>query len=351
MKIKTQAPTVHIDGSQGEGGGQILRTALSLSAITGRPFSLTQIRAGRKKPGLMRQHLTCVESVAEICGAKTSDPTVGSTELEFEPGPIRALDASFAIGTAGSTSLLAQAILPVALCAPGASEFVLSGGTHVMASPSTDFLADLFLPALQEMGAEVELKLERHGFFPAGGGQVRLKVQPFSRRIPFERHEKPASLEVGLEVLMTKGVPPEVAEKEIAQVEKAFGADQLSKFVLGIRNAASDGNAVILRASEPDGAVRALSCAPGSRGVRAEKVAQTAIRGLKRFLTGSVPIDEHLADQLLLPLALVGEGSFTTGELTPHFHTNCDVIRRFLEVEIKIDPRPNGENRVSVQTV
>ena len=164
---------VTIDGSQGEGGGQVLRTTLSLSAITGTEIELKKIRAGRAKPGLKRQHLTCVKAVAEICGAKVSEVGVGSMELEFRPGPIKGGDYRFDVGTAGSVTLVAQTVIPVLLKADEPSTVTITGGTHVPFAPIWEFFAETYLPELRRMGAKIEAELAQPGFYPAAGGVVK----------------------------------------------------------------------------------------------------------------------------------------------------------------------------------
>ena len=174
--------TMTIDGSQGEGGGQVLRTSLSLSAITGKGVRLVKIRAGREKPGLKRQHLTCVRAVAAICGAEVSDVEVGANELDFRPGPIRGGEYRFDVGTAGSVTLVAQTVIPVLLKADAPSSVTITGGTHVPFAPVWEFFAETYLPELRRMGARVEAEIESCGFYPAAGGVVKLRVWPFDAK-------------------------------------------------------------------------------------------------------------------------------------------------------------------------
>ena len=175
-----------IDGSLGEGGGQILRTSLALSMLTGTPFRLTNIRAGRAKPGLLRQHLTGVEAAAAICSARTRGAELHSQDLTFEPHKVRAGDYRFSIGTAGSTTLVLQAVLPALLTASGSSTLELEGGTHNPAAPPFDFLSEAFLPLIERMGPKVTATLKRHGFFPAGGGRLVVRIEPVTKLQPLE---------------------------------------------------------------------------------------------------------------------------------------------------------------------
>lgn len=353
---------LQIDGSAGEGGGQILRSSLSLSAITGTPIRLSGIRAGRRKPGLMRQHLSCVESVAALCGARTSHLQIGATELEFTPGEILPLEAgtTFAIGTAGSTSLLAQAILPVALFADQPSEIILEGGTHVKGAPCTDYLIEVFTPALRAMGTDVEIDLQRHGFFPAGGGRVTLRIQPWTERRAIAIHERSAKqdLEIHAEVRATKGLPKTVIEREFEALEKTLGLSDSDRFVQNLRDTSCQGNAVIVRVANSNKAnndqqspgLVTLACGLGERGKSADRVVRETAWDIQRLLTNSAgaPVDEYLADQLLLPMALAGKGSFTTIELSKHFTTNVEVIQQFLDIDIQTTSIEGDAFRVEV---
>ncbi len=334
-------PEIILDGSTGEGGGQILRSALSLSAITGKPFRLDNIRAGRKRPGLMRQHLTCVQAAASICGAKTSDVTVGSKALDFTPNEIRASYDTFAIGTAGSTTLLLQTVLPVLLHADEASEVRLTGGTHAVKAPCFEYVDEIFLPRIAEMGAKADLKLERAGFFPAGGGRLKLQVEP-SKLMPCEWHESDAKKVTSAEVLSTKGIPDSVATKELRPVQTAFSLQPEDLLKREVSDTACEGNVLIIRAQQ------SLTFAFGDRGKRSQQVAREAIREMKRYLHSAAPVDEHLADQLLLPLALAGGGGLTATALTPHFHSNVEVIEKFLPVKVETEKLDRNAWRVAL---
>lgn len=219
---------IELDGAAGEGGGQILRSSLTLAMITGRPFRIRQIRARRAKPGLMRQHLVAVQAASQICGAQVSGATVGSQELEFVPGPIRGGDYRFAIGTAGSCTLVLQTVLPALLTADRPSTLHLSGGTHNPMAPPVQFLQRAFCRLLAEMGAQVDVHLERFGFYPAGGGEVVATVRPCAQLQPrswMERGERKAAYAE----CFIAGIPPRVAQRELECVGKAmnWGEEQL----------------------------------------------------------------------------------------------------------------------------
>jgi RNA 3'-terminal phosphate cyclase (ATP) len=213
---------IQIDGSLGEGGGQVLRTALALALVTGQPFRLEKIRAGRAKPGLLRQHLTAVQAAARIGAARVEGAVLGSTSLVFEPGAIRPGNYHFDIGTAGSTTLVLQTILPPLLAAGGPSRLTLVGGTHNGLAPPFDFLARTFLPLLNRLGPAVAATLERPGFFPAGGGRLTAEIQPAPRLSPLCLGERGALRQQWARVLIA-GLPPAIAERECQVLRQKLG--------------------------------------------------------------------------------------------------------------------------------
>lgn len=349
MKTLMKNAEIQLNGSNGEGGGQILRTALSLSAITGKPFQLEQIRAGRKRPGLMRQHLTCVRATAELCGAKTSEVSIGSGSLTFSPDRIRGSHQTFSIGTAGSTTLLMQTIFPVLLQAPDASGVTLQGGTHVIKAPCFEYVAEIFLPMIRKLGARTNLHLQRAGFFPAGGGELFLEVEP-STLVPQKWNGSKSAQPVSAEVLNTPEIPASVADKELRKARNAFSIPSEDTWVRSITGTACPGNALLLRSAPSKEAPGTLTSAYGERGKRADQVAKEAIWEMQRYQNSPAPIDEHLADQLLLPLALAGGGSYTATALTPHFHSNTEVIEAFLPIEIHTEKLDRFAWKVTVQS-
>lgn len=334
--MQTKAPsTIHIDGSQGEGGGQILRSALSLSVLLRRPLRLSRIRAGRAKPGLMRQHLVCVQAAAQLSAAEVEGAHLGSTELRFAPQALCGGAHHFAIGSAGSTTLVLQTILPLLLCADQPSRISIEGGTHNPMAPSVDFLQQAFLPLLARMGAKVELQLERHGFYPMGGGRIVLQVQP-GRLAPLRLLQRGQRL--GIEALaITAGLPEHVGLREATTVADHFGLrrGQLQTLDLGPR--AGTGNVLAIAARFD--AVTEWVTRFGERGLRAEEVAARACAELDAYLAHDGAVGEHLADQLLLPLWLAGGGEFSTGTPSLHLHTNADVLHQFGAAEVQIEPQ------------
>lgn len=325
-----------IDGSEGEGGGQVLRTALGLSLVTGKPFLIDRIRARRSKPGLQRQHLTAVLAAAEVGGARTEGAELGSQRLFFRPSRLRAGDYRFAIGTAGSTTLVLQTVLPALLMADGPSTVVIEGGTHNPMAPPFEFVEQAFVPLLHRMGAGLQLTLRRHGFYPAGGGELIAAIAPAAWQ-PLELHERTERPQLRGRILIS-GIPHHVAEREATVLgrELGLGADEV--LIQPVR-APGPGNVVMLRLGL--GMTTEVVTALGERGVTAEEVAGRVAAETRALLAANVPVGEHLADQLLIPLALAGGGSFTTMAPSQHTRTNAQVIEQFLPVRFDLAECPH----------
>lgn len=312
-----------IDGSHGEGGGQILRTTLSLSMVTGTPVRIEKIRAGRAKPGLMRQHLACVRAAQSVCNAEVSGDAPGSECVTFHPGKIHAGDYRFAIGSAGSTTLLFQTILPALLLAEAPSVIEFEGGTHNDLAPSVDFLRHAFLPLVRQMGIEVEIELTRYGFYPAGGGQWRAVIKPWRERKPLHLRV-PGNLLRHEAVVLSSMLPKHVAKREIAQLQAMTQWPEGSCRSDGAPSP-GPGNVVSLR-SHYDTHTLVVETM-GRQGISAERVAGSAVHAWQRVQAAKVPVDQHLADQLLLPMAMVAGGAFHTVRPSMHTLTNIEVIR------------------------
>jgi RNA 3'-terminal phosphate cyclase (ATP) len=320
-----------LDGAAGEGGGQILRTALSLSALTGRPFTIDRIRANRKKPGLLRQHLTAVRAAAAVCGAAVRGDEPGSPSVVFEPGPVAAGEYRFAIGTAGSTTLVMQTVLPPLLTAAGPSRVTIEGGTHNPLAPPVDFFELSFLPFVRRMGPRVSIRLERCGFYPAGGGRIVVEVEPVPRLAPFELTERAPVVGKRARALVA-GLPRRIAERELAVVQRALGLAAEDLEVVELARGQGPGNVVSIELEMEHH--REVFTGFGEQGVRAEAVASGAVDAARAYLAGGEPIGEHLADQLVIPLAMSGGGRFRTGPASRHLTTNVEVVGRFLGVEV-----------------
>jgi len=329
-----------IDGSFGEGGGQIVRSALALSLVTGRPCSIHNIRAGRKKPGLMRQHLTAVAAAAQIGGAEAEGAAIGSRRLSFTPGPVRPGTYRFDVGTAGSTSLVLQTILPALLTADGPSELTLEGGTHNSLAPPADFLAKTYLPIVGRLGPAVEATIDRHGFYPAGGGQVRVRVRPAPRLGGLDLTERGPLVGKRVRALVAQ-LPRHIAQRECHTIAQQSGWDESCCRVEEVAGSRGPGNVVMIELDFQW--LTEVFTAFGRLGVRAEQVAAEAWQAASRYLESGAPVGEHLADQLLLPLgiAAASDGAasrFRTLALSSHATTHIELLRQFLDVEIRVEP-------------
>jgi RNA 3'-terminal phosphate cyclase (ATP) len=330
---------IEIDGSEGEGGGQILRSSLALSICTQQAFRIANIRANRDKPGLMRQHLTAVKAAAEICSADTIGAELGSRELTFRPGALQAGQYSFAIGTAGSCTLVLQAILPALLTAKAASSVRISGGTHNRGSPPFDFLQRAFLPLLTRMGANVAIDLTRYGFYPRGGGEIRVAIEPVTQWSTLELHERGARVNAFAESYVS-AIPIHVGQRELEVIGRMLNWSHDQLHLRGLSNDLGPGNAVTITLAHEH--VTEVFTGFGERGVRAEQVAEGAARDARAYMAHAAPVGEHLADQLLLPMALAGSGSFTCTEVTPHLRSNALVIEKFTGQQTSIEASETG---------
>jgi RNA 3'-terminal phosphate cyclase (ATP) len=329
---------ITLDGSEGEGGGQMLRTSLALSLVTGQPFHMERIRARRRKPGLLRQHLTAVEAARAIGCARVEGAEMNSQALEFRSGAVTPGDYRFAVDTAGSATLVLQTVLPALLKASAPSTLTLEGGTHNPLAPSFDFLERSFVPLLRRMGAEVELVLRRPGFFPAGGGCFQVRINPVQRWSRLTLTERGAIRQRRACVWLSK-LPPQIAERELAVVREALGWQRDECRVEVVPRPKGPGNALVLEIHCEQ--VTGVFTGWGERGRPAEEVAGQAVDAAKSWLRADVPVNEHLADQLLLPMALAGGSSFRTTAPSLHSTTNAVVIQQFLPVPIQF--RQDGE--------
>jgi RNA 3'-terminal phosphate cyclase (ATP) len=336
---------IEIDGSLGEGGGQILRTSLSLALATGQPVRLFNLRANRARPGLRRQHLTAVLAAAEVGAADVSGAELHSRELVFRPGRVQAGDYHFAIGTAGSVTLVLQTILPVLVTARGRSSLVLEGGTHNEHAPPFDFIEKTFLPLVNRLGPRVTAQLDRYGFYPAGGGLLRVEIEPVAALGRLELLDRGRILGTRARAVVAN-LPRHIAERELKVVARKLGLGRKQIEVVEETRSNGPGNVVLIEI--PSAHLTEVMTGFGAIGVPAEKVAARAARVAREYLDAEVPVGAHLADQLLLPLALGGGGSYRTLPLTEHARTNMDVIRRFLDVDLAATEHDDGTVTVTV---
>ncbi len=336
---------ITIDGSYGEGGGQILRTSLALSLVTGKPFSIHNIRAGRRKPGLMRQHLTAVNAAAEIGKAAVKGNRIGSQAFIFDPETIRPGNFHFAIGSAGSCTLVFQTVLPALIAADGPSEIILEGGTHNPFAPPFDFLEKVFLPVINRMGPTVRTVLEKPGFYPAGGGRFKVTIDPagLSR---FDLLERGNIIGRSARAAVAN-LPVKIANRELKVVreELEWGRELLK--AVEIENSQGPGN--ILTVEIESEYITEVFTGFGERGVSAEKVAERTAKSVREYLASDVPVGRYLADQLLIPMAMAGGGKFCTLSPTKHTTTNIEIIKKFLDVEIDISEHDQNQFEISIK--
>lgn len=325
---------ITIDGSQGEGGGQILRTALTLSLISQQPFKIINIRAGRPKPGLMRQHLIAVEASVLVGGGKAEGAHIGSCELMFTPGKVHSGTYTFAVGTAGSATLVLQTILPALLLTNGGSKLILEGGTHNPFAPPWDFLAKAFLPVLQKMGAGVHTVLDRYGFYPAGGGRFQVEIDPVTKLSVIDL-EKRGDITGKSARAIIANIPVSIGHRECQTLAEKLNWPQPCLSVEQVRDAMGPGNAVIVEVKSEN--ITEIFTGFGERGVKAETVAKSLADKVLEYLAADVPVGEYLADQLMLPFALAKSGSYRTLPLSQHSKTNLEVIKLFLDTEIRVE--------------
>ena len=336
-------PPLTLDGATGEGGGQILRTGLALSMVTGRPLHITRIRAGRPKPGLMRQHLACVQAAVAVCGGQAEGAELNSQTLLFTPGAVQAGDYRFQIATAGSCLLVLQTVLPALMLADGESRVQLSGGTHNPMAPPFDFLERAFAPLVRRLGVGLELQLQRRGFYPAGGGEVLAHITPAARPMaPVDVLER-GPLQSGWADALAPGLARNIPYRELETLGQRLGwtfeADQLRQ--LPTRQNEWPGNALIATLEYEH--LTEVFCQLGERSLSAEQVAKRLVDEVRDYQRGTGALGPHLADQWMLPLALAvwrsGQAArYTCTEVTQHTATNAQTIALGLPVRVQIAP-------------
>jgi RNA 3'-terminal phosphate cyclase (ATP) len=345
---------ITIDGSYGEGGGQVLRTSLTLSALLNQPMRIEKIRAGRRNPGLQAQHLTGVRATAQVCGAELQGAELGSQTLTFIPRSLpRAGEYTFDVaearkgGSAGATSLVFQTLLLPLAFAPGTSRLTIQGGTHVAWSPPFHYLEQVYLPILARAGLEAAVEIERWGWYPIGGGAIRAEIKGPEGLVGVNLTERGELIRLsGISAL--SNLPRHIVER---QRKRAVGILRAEGFAPEIEMvdapSSGQGTCVFLLAEYENG--RAGFTALGARGKPAEKVAEEACRDFLAYHRSGAGLDMHLADQLILPLALAqGSSAFTTCRLTQHLRTNIWVVEQFLEVRFEVEGKEGGKGRVTI---
>ncbi len=339
---------IELDGSEGEGGGQVLRTALSLSMATGRSFRIGRVRAGRSNPGLRRQHRTAVRAAAELTDADVEGDDLGSRDVTFRPARApRPGEYRFDTGGAGSATLVLQTLIPPLLRGAGAYRITVEGGTHNPAAPPHEFLERAWLPLLRDAGAEVSVELDRAGFFPGGGGRLLARVEAPAPPAPLRLRDRGELLELRARSHIV-GLPDHVAERELSALRAALEVrdDRLEAVDHGERRAGAANVLVVEVESE---AVTEIFTEHGRRGLPAEEVASRASRRVRRYLESGVPVWTHLADQLPVPLALRAGGRYRTREPSSHTRTVLDVVASFLDVDPEVEAVETDTWEISVR--
>lgn len=342
---------IEIDGSFGEGGGQILRTALSLSCLLKKPFRIYNIRRNRKKAGLMPQHLICVKAAQLISGAEVAGDTLGSTELLFRPNEVKGGDFLFDIGTAGSTSLVLQTLIPSLIFSDTKSSITLKGGTHVPFSPSYDYIAHVFLSVLKKMGLKIETKIESYGFYPKGGGRIKADIYSAKDLVPLNITER-GEIKKLTAYSGVGNLPLSIAERQkdsliktlqnkIKDIECPVDAHIINALTPG------QGTFVFLHA-EAENSVAGFTSL-GERGKKAELVGGEAAEEFISYYLSGAAFDHHLADQIVLYLSMAKPGSvFTSSRITEHLITNLNVISMFHEFQYKIEGEKGSPGTVKI---
>lgn len=336
---------IYIDGSFGEGGGQILRTSLGLSMVTGKEFCISNIRKNRRKPGLLRQHLTAVNAAKTICGAETQGAELKSEKLDFSPGKIIPGQYEFEIGSAGSTSLVFQTIYPALLYTESESRITITGGTHNPYAPPFDFLKESFLPLIGRMGISIIPELIEYGFYPAGGGKAMYTITPPAFIKPLfltERGKLVNQKATGI----VSGIPEKIAEKEVNIITKQLNWGYETETVLKVK---SRGPGNFLYAALEYENVTEFFTSFGEKRISLNKVAADTIKQIHNYQSAEAPFGEYLTDQVLIPMALSGGGKIKSVHVSEHAKTNIEVIKQFLDVEITIKDTENNEFQITIK--
>jgi len=327
--------TIFIDGSIGEGGGQILRTSLALSCITGKRLHIENIRSARRNPGLAKQHLSCVQAACQICNGKSHGATQGSKVLDFQATPVHSGDFRFDIGSAGSASLVIQTLLPALFLANKPSTVTVTGGTHNPLASPFDFLSETFLPAIKTAGFQGECKLLKHGFFPAGGGKIILHVQPWQKQSNQTINLCDSDQEFRINArIYTAKLPTRIAHhQQKLLLQSGLNIQNIEH--TEVKDSEGPGNAVCIRLCGNKRTI--VFTAFGIRGKPSEQVISKLVNLTKHFIESGAAVDHFLADQLLLYMAIANGGCFTTDRISSHTKTNMEVIKRFLPIDFIIE--------------
>ncbi len=338
---------ITMDGAYGEGGGQIIRTSVALSAITGKPVEIANIRARRSKPGLQAQHLTSVKAAAALCDAKLFGAELGSQWIRFEPqGLANGGDFRFDVGTAGATGLVAQTVLmPMSIMTDGATAEI-RGGTHVPMAPPADYIRSVYVPILRQMCVTASLNLNRAGFFPKGGGEIDVKVSG-RPTLPIDVTERGRLKSLSI-FITTSDLPDHVAERGVETMMKPLKGYGVPIVPVSQRLDSKGAGAAVLLVAECENGTGGWTSL-GERGKPMERVAAEAVRGFEKWFKTTAAVDEHLADQLVLPCALAsGKSRWTTPEITEHLRTVLFVTQQFLPITYDLAENADGSGTVTL---
>ena len=337
---------IEIDGSIGEGGGQVLRSSLSLSMYLQQPFRIKNIRAGRKRPGLMRQHITAVKAAAKICNAKVKGAEISSLKIEFYPGKVLTGKYKFELGSAGSTTLILQTLLPVLMIGEGTTEISLSGGTHNQYSPPLDFLKNTFLKQIIKMGPRVSIDTTAYGFYPVGGGKFSVKIDPAIELKQINILSRGKNISKKAFAYSSK-INEEIGENEMKIVVKKFGwLKECCKSVMV--ESPGPGNVVLL--IDENEHTTEVFTGFGRKQYSLKKVVADALTEYTEYIQSEVPVYKYLADQMIIPMVLSGAGRFITSEPSLHTLTNIEVVKKFLEVDISINQLNQKQWQVDISS-
>ncbi|MFN3134794.1 MAG: RNA 3'-terminal phosphate cyclase [Candidatus Kryptonium sp.] len=340
VRVKTKPELIQIDGSQGEGGGQMLRTSLALSVLLLKPFEMINIRANRPNPGLQAQHLKAVEASAIISNAVVEGAVIKSNWIKFFPRELRYGNFRFDIGTAGSTSLVLQTLyLPLSF-ANGSSNLTITGGTHVSWSPTFDYIKNCWLYFMKRIGLKIDVQLKRAGFYPHGGGEIKALINPADEIEPLNLVDRGKLIKIQIYSVHTN-LTDEVAKRQARAAEKILKNYGEVEVIIGELSSHSKNTTIAITGIFENSVCCYTNL--GEKGKRAEVVAEEASEKFLKFLSTNSAVDEYMADQILPLISLApGTSEFTTPRLTNHLKTNMDVIKKFVDVEFEITELENS---------
>ncbi len=330
---------IRVDGSFGEGGGQILRTSIALSTLTGKPVEVTNIRANRKFPGLMPQHLTAVKACLAICNGNAEGAEINSERLRFIPGKVRYGKYSFDVAeskkSAGSATLVLQTVLLPLLFTKGESTVIVKGGTHVPWSPPATYLKQVFLPVLGMLGCQTFLKIGRWGWYPEGGGDLSLRIKPITKLRPRQFTDR-GKLRKIYGISASSNLPRNIGDRQLKASLRAMKAENLNARMRSIDVKANGKGTIVHLTAEFENVRAGFSCL-GEKGLSAEKVANAAVTELVNYLGKNVCLDHYLADQLIPYAALCGERvELNVSKITEHLRTNLWVTQKFIPINYRL---------------